>query len=1259
MSRVLGNLQESHGSPSEQGTRSALLLTICHEFEQNLRAGLEIHCEQIFDKHPWLVEDSELALDLVYTEFNVRRELGAHPTQEEYFCRFPQWRTQLRHQFRLDELLVDSPTLLEESRGESNDPTSVSASQRFHILGLLARGGIGQVTRALDTELDREVAVKSILPNLIGNCTVRERFLREAAITGRLEHPGIVPVYAMGVDANGSPFYAMRLIHGKNFQEAIQDYHSRNPSGHSYKSSEFLDLLRRFLSVCVTIAYAHSRGVIHRDIKPQNIMLGLFGETLVVDWGLAKVESTEPQSKDSKNSGPEASDSQTDSCIGSHPMPPVQNEDAANDSLVPRLTSELLIGTPAFMSPEQAMGQAHAVEPSSDIYSLGATLYMLLTGQNRFGNSDVNEILQRIVIEKFDRPRQFMRSVPRPLEAICMKALSLKPENRYSAALDMAADIERWLADEPVLADRESWTDRAARFGRQNRSAAMAGAVALVLIAVVSSLAAWRINNERLRAEQQRSQTEHMNARLALDRGIQLVAANETGAGVLWFDRALGQAPRQDADLRRVILSNLAFARLRLVNRVRTFTREHMDELALFSASGNRLMTCNRAGWITVFDVNSAAVILKWIMPETRVVGGHFAEDGNALIASSYPRGGLEIARLAIDRTDPAGALESPMAPAVQLAKSGKLGLISFSPDQSLVAAEIEIERRPSICVWSLPSGILRASIPVDSYLVDLGFLGPSKLVWVDEGRRAKVQSVDPVPQSGEPWIFGESIERLAIPKVGNQLFAITRNGSLSCWDHDSKSRVFTMPIHSHGVKSMHWNDDGSLIAIAGDSGVVHIWSTVDRSPACESLRMDHYVGILRFRPNSTELLVPDHRRVSSLWKVPRSEDYLTRFGQTSIRSAEFNAEGSALATASGPGVYIRDGMTGIRTCEAIKVGDQVNDTNFSPDGRTLLTACRDGSARTWNALTGRPTGIEILHRSSTGRAVSVTSALFSPSGDVIATCDTSGLIQFSSADENRLLGSTERVASAIISVAFKPDGKQIAASYTHPENSVQMWDVANGSLIWKASQTEPVRSVVVSPDGQLVLSAGNDHTARFWNALDGKAIGQIMQHRGQVFFAKFSPDGKTAVTGGYDANVRLWHVPTGKPAGSPMQHDSLVLDAVFSPDGTRLLTGSLDQTARLWDIQTCLPLSAPLKHTSTVSIVRFHPMRSIALTSSRLWQLPTPFPDDPELVTRWVRLATESTLNTNNSIDRIEPGQLEIERQEFYRHAGKQWDEW
>jgi eukaryotic-like serine/threonine-protein kinase len=344
------------------------------------------------------------------------------------------------------------------------------------------------------------VALKQIQDRHCDHPESRARFLLEAEITGGLEHPGIVPVYGLGHHDDGRPFYAMRFIKGDSLREAIERFHGPKATGRGpgERTLELQKLLRRFLDVCNAIAYAHSRGVLHRDIKPGNIMVGQYGETLVVDWGMAKVVGTSESSGEATLRPPSASGS-SETLPGS------------------------AIGTPAFMSPEQAAGRIDRLGPASDVYSLGATLYCLLTGQAPFEGSEVEEVLRRVQQDEFRPPRQVKPDVPRALEAICLKAISLRPEDRYPAPRALADDIERWLADETVTAYREPTLTRIARWGRQHKTLVTAVAAAVLVAAVCFGTATALLvaANDRERKltvlAQHNGETAHANFRLAFD----------------------------------------------------------------------------------------------------------------------------------------------------------------------------------------------------------------------------------------------------------------------------------------------------------------------------------------------------------------------------------------------------------------------------------------------------------------------------------------------------------------------------------------------------------------------------------------------------------------------------------------------------------------------------------------------------------------------------------------------------------------------
>ncbi|MEW4569771.1 serine/threonine-protein kinase [Tautonia sp. JC769] len=356
--------------------------------------------------------------------------------------------------------------------------------RRYEIVELHETGGLGLIWRARDTVIGREVALKTLQPDRARTESARSRFVREAQVTGQLEHPSIVPLYDLS--SNGDdPFYVMRFISGRTLSQVTAEYHRRRQEG-QVGPLDLVGMLDAFVSVCRAVAFAHRRDVLHRDLKGQNVVVGEFGEVFLLDWGLAKHigELVDP--------------------VGSAPIDGgTGSEETAPGSAV---------GTPGYMAPEVARGAGSTKQ--SDIYGLGAVLYSLLTGKAPYSGSSVNEVLHKILTTDPAAIRSVNPDAPPALEAICRKAMARTPDDRYDSAEEVATEVRRWLADEPVGAYAEPWGVRFARWARRKRTTVIAVVIFLVTAAVVAGLAAALLWQEERRTEAARGLAER-NAILA------------------------------------------------------------------------------------------------------------------------------------------------------------------------------------------------------------------------------------------------------------------------------------------------------------------------------------------------------------------------------------------------------------------------------------------------------------------------------------------------------------------------------------------------------------------------------------------------------------------------------------------------------------------------------------------------------------------------------------------------------------------------
>ncbi len=396
---------------------------------------------------------------------------------------------------------------------------------RYRAVNVHAKGGMGQVVFAVDHELDRKVALKEIQPRYADDPGVAARFVLEAQVTGRLEHPGIVPVYGLNQYPDGRPFYVMRFITGESMQDAVHAFHKadENPTRDPRERTLALhQLLTRFVHVCNTLAFSHSRGFLHRDMKPANVMLGGYGETLVVDWGLAKeIGVPEPRVSSTENQQlPKAKDKTAIVTFPSERIsadaPSITPNEGSSAHSGTQTELGQAMGTPAYMSPEQAQGQWDTIGPPADIYSLGATLYSIICGHSPLSGT-VAEILNQVKRGEYHPARERNSRAPAALDAVCKKAMAFRPEDRYPTALALAADVERYLADEPISCYQETTLVRLGRWAKRHRTAVATTAAILLTGVGLLAVGLFLVNNEKNRTLVAKQETDLANASLVVE----------------------------------------------------------------------------------------------------------------------------------------------------------------------------------------------------------------------------------------------------------------------------------------------------------------------------------------------------------------------------------------------------------------------------------------------------------------------------------------------------------------------------------------------------------------------------------------------------------------------------------------------------------------------------------------------------------------------------------------------------------------------
>jgi WD40 repeat protein/tRNA A-37 threonylcarbamoyl transferase component Bud32 len=988
----------------------------------------------------------------------------------------------------------------------------------YELIEQIGEGGMGVIFKARQRSLDRLVALKLIRASALAQAGDIVRFQTEAAVPARLRHPNIVAIYDVG-EHQGQPFYSMELVPGCSLAEALRE----GP----FAAKRAARLVH---SVAIAMHFAHQHGVVHRDLKPSNILLDVDGKPRVADFGLAKI----------LHAGSELT------------------------------LSGAILGSPQYMPPEQARGNSSTTGVRSDVYSLGAILYELLTGWPPFRAATPLETLQLVLEQDPIPPRALNPSLPRDLESICLKCLTKEPSGRYYDAQQLADELGRFELGQPIHARPVSPVERAWRWCRREP-------VLTMLLAILAAAPAIII--PMLVATSMRVSSEHASDRAnlyAADIAQASHSLNESNYDLAWrsLDRyrpaalTSKQKFQTTADLRgyewrwlwqhargepratfqahnswvqtmnyspdgRFAASASADGTMaiwdaaleKLLRRVRdpgctnspqSYTDQRYDLQsaflnfsASFSADSRTLLTCSGLG-LTLWDVESGECLQN------------FATNGfrAAVFSPTDPNLALAVPHVLYSLL---GLFDLAKGSFTAVFTNGRSDAVCFRPDGGQFARWDRISR--CIYVQKIPSGEEVDSFATpevkDRFYSELMAFSP-------DGQTLAACNIQDCPVA----LFDVARQRSADPLVGHTArgcaLAVSRDGRLLAsggydqtirlWDLPARHEVRQLHGHRGPVYSLAFSPNGQRLASGGFDGTVRFW---DLEPPLAPPAISNVFGLFAFSPNARWLVTQNTNGEARLWELPERR-LISEWTTPLFQSAVFTTNGELLlgsiGSSDGP-----PGMQKLSLAQILHFKFQILNPTFflgitspcsivalSADGRTAVTGHRDGTVAFWEPSSG-------------GLRLRV------PPG--------------------------VNDSAEIVGIVFAADGRTVATVSARPA-FVKIWSLPKGNLLATQFLGRETRCAL-SPDGSQVATAGLGQAFKInlWEARMHLAPTQLHGHEDQLNALAYSQDGRTLASAGDDGFLKLWHLASRRELATveSLGQGAFFRSLVFSPDGTWL----------------------------------------------------------------------------------------------------------
>ena len=1118
----------------------------------------------------WELEDLGSGTGTFVDEEEIKKPTTIHPDQ----------RIRLGEVHIVLDSLEDSTTGSGEVRVRRTLNADVGNGGKYVISRTVARGGMGVIKSAHEATLQREVAMKLMLDD--SKTASFDRFCQEAQVTAQLEHPNIVPVHELGINEEGKPFYTMKLVRGISLKRVLEFLASNDAD--TVRQWPLTALLTVFQKLCDALAFAHSKAVIHRDLKPANIMLGEYGEALVMDWGLAKLLGRE-QSRTGKLNAQKVSDTERE----------INHSTDADATTIGPTLSGTVMGTPQYMPPEQANGEVELMDERTDIYSLGAILYHILTLRPPFHGRVSAEVMQNVragrivpfaeACGKKRLPHWPGGRLPESLTAVALKAMSFEKADRYPTVKALQVEIQAFQTGFATSAENAGPWKILGLFLRRNRTISLAAAV-LLLSGVVFSIYLFQARNRaeqasvqavsaKNRADKQRDVAENeLYLSDMLQAGRQLTDGRPEGARELLRRHRLEPSGRDLRDWEWFYLTGQA-------SQDRLRVNAHPGGVLALSPSsdGARIATGGADGEIALWQ--NRGLIPQW---RTQAhTGGVLAiswHDRGRLLASGGADGFVRIWNVEAHKR----------VTELRIGAGAPVRSVAWRPNDggqpTLAIGSLERD----LLIWH-PLGEGDAGRP-ETLATTKG--GVSALHWSANGERLIAGELDTDKTTvvfdfasrttllAAPAASGSDVFSAALDPTGRFAAGGAKNLSLTVFDVDGKKKIYSAALHHGFVSALAWSPDSRQLASASHDGTIRICAPSNELELSQVL--SGHVGAVNAL-TWIKLPAPDGTSTRTVlfsggsdgtlraWLPGAGEDMaLTVKPGNWIAAAHWEPKGSRIAVTNFKDhVHLADPVTGLNIPLCVTHGN-LFDVAWSPDGARLATASRGAST------------VDVLD-SSTGRALGsyglprAVRVAWSPSGRYLAA---GGLDQTQIWDTKNgaLVTNILRPTKSLVWFA---DEHRIALGGN--DGAIQIWDAFAGTILatWKPASPMVIGSVVSeyerphaifdlrwSPGGKYLAYGTQDGLAHVLDGETGQLLHEFPGHSSGVWRVAWSPTGRRLATVGQDGVVRVFATDNGGQVAQIVHGlgTSEVEALDWSPDGQELLSGGYDRMVRIRDAQ-------------------------------------------------------------------------------------------